>query len=378
MGVVAGKSEPIRYLGLQNNGNTCYCNSVLQALYHCEPFRERCLKQKPIGDGMFAALYELFTNIENSKKNATYVPTKNFVDRLRQENDLFRSAEHHDAHEFYNFLVNEIADCLEKLQEKDPNGTELQSVRQGKIPPAKTWIHDLFEGTIVYETRCLCCENVTKRQEPFLDLSVEIEQNSSLTACVKNFAAKETLRADEKYFCDWCGCLQEAERSLRLGVLPKLLTVHLKRFKFDEKLGRYCRLPYRVAYPGDFRIPSSEPCEFQRRYELSAVVVHIGMALTHGHYVCCIACQDRWYLFDDHQVTPIEQELLPTFYGASDEAEGVKCGYLLFYRAMDENDGTEPSPILVSPAVSPAPAIQSNNASGVVKDHTKLAHARRR
>eukprot|EP01066_Platyproteum_vivax_P003439 Platyproteum_vivax@DN14362_c0_g1_i1.p1 len=111
--------------------------------------------------------------------------------------EQFRSAEHHDAHEFFNYLVNDIADSLEKLREKDPNGTELQRVRSGgKIPPAKTWIHDLFEGSLVYETRCLCCENVTKRQEPFLDLSVEIKQNSSLTACITNFAAKEMLRAD--------------------------------------------------------------------------------------------------------------------------------------------------------------------------------------
>ncbi|XP_030286070.1 ubiquitin carboxyl-terminal hydrolase 12-A [Sparus aurata] len=34
------------YFGLVNFGNTCYCNSVLQALYFCRPFREKVLAYK--------------------------------------------------------------------------------------------------------------------------------------------------------------------------------------------------------------------------------------------------------------------------------------------------------------------------------------------
>ena len=30
-----------------------------------------------------------------------------------------------------------------------------------KPPPEPTWIHDLFEGTLTNETRCLCCETVS-------------------------------------------------------------------------------------------------------------------------------------------------------------------------------------------------------------------------
>lgn len=29
-----------------------------------------------------------------------------------------------------------------------------------KHPPEPTWIHDIFEGTLTNETRCLCCETV--------------------------------------------------------------------------------------------------------------------------------------------------------------------------------------------------------------------------
>lgn len=40
---------------------------------------------------------------------------KSFVQRLKQDNELFRSFMHQDAHEFLNFLLN---DCCETLQRK--------------------------------------------------------------------------------------------------------------------------------------------------------------------------------------------------------------------------------------------------------------------
>ena len=33
---------------------------------------------------------------------------------------------------------------------------------QPKPPPERTWIHDIFEGTLTNETKCLCCETVSK------------------------------------------------------------------------------------------------------------------------------------------------------------------------------------------------------------------------
>ena len=38
-------------------------------------------------------------------------------------------------------------------------------------------------------TRCLSCESVSEKNEHFLDLSVDIEPNSSINHCLKGFSA---------------------------------------------------------------------------------------------------------------------------------------------------------------------------------------------
>lgn len=58
----------------------------------------------------------------------------------------------------------------------------------------------------------LFLRQVRTRDECFLDLSIDVEQNSSLTSCLRNFSSKETLSSDSKYFCETCCCEQEAQK----------------------------------------------------------------------------------------------------------------------------------------------------------------------
>ena len=113
---------------------------------------------------------------------------------------MFREPVHHDAHEFLNYLLNAIADILTEQQRQltelqfvaansplspvspsnlqpppftigdsgqDNNGKESENCGSEGIASKKqqqqhkTWIHELFEGVLVNETRCLVCENVS-------------------------------------------------------------------------------------------------------------------------------------------------------------------------------------------------------------------------
>lgn len=79
--------------------------------------------------------------------------------------ELFDNYMQQDAHEFLNYLLNTVADILqeESKQEKQngrlPNGS-IDS-ENNNSPSDPTWVHEIFQGTLTNETRCLTCETVS-------------------------------------------------------------------------------------------------------------------------------------------------------------------------------------------------------------------------
>lgn len=49
---------------------------------------------------------------------------------------------------------------------------------------------------------------------------------------------------------------QEAEKKIRLKRLPRVLTLHLKRFKYVESLENFSKLSHRVVFPLELRTPN--------------------------------------------------------------------------------------------------------------------------
>lgn len=88
------------------------------------------------------------------------------VDCLSFSTELFDNYMQQDAHEFLNYLLNTIADLLqeERKQEKTngrlANGTLDSQNNNSNATPAPTWVHEIFQGTLTNETRCLTCETV--------------------------------------------------------------------------------------------------------------------------------------------------------------------------------------------------------------------------
>ncbi|KAF8529749.1 hypothetical protein BU17DRAFT_13871, partial [Hysterangium stoloniferum] len=399
-----------KQFGLENFGNTCYANSVLQALYFCQPFRELVcdahdksippipqatlasplqipptpVQRPPAAKGfrwrdstldtfkvsddpstggtapgkllaaptapvipptpptLFSALRSLFLHIAlNPLDKGTVSPTS-FIAKVKKENELYRSSMHQDAHEFLGFLLNKIVEDLEVEMKKmtgsvgslpgaySSTSQSNSSGSQRNWNSQKTFVHSLFEGTLTSETRCLTCETVSSRDESFLDLSIDIEQNSSVTACLRQFSASEMLSQKNKFFCDSCGSLQEAEKRMKIKKLPNVLALHLKRFKYQEDVQKYIKLSYRVAFPFELRLFNTvdDAPDPDRLYRLFAIVVHIGGGPHHGHYIAIVKAHGSWYIFDDDTVETVREGDIPKYFGDSNGG----AGYVLFYQ----------------------------------------------
>jgi ubiquitin carboxyl-terminal hydrolase 9/13 len=301
-------------------------------------------------ESLFTALKDIFESIMAHNSKTGIVKPNKFLEILRRGNDMFNGQQHQDAHEFLNYVLNQVIENVETHQKKmlKENGS-CQKISGSSTPleassgaststltsgNAAGWIHDLFEGLLSSETKCLTCENVSRRDEQFMDLSIDLEKNSSVTSCLRNFSASEMLCERNKFHCDHCGGLQEAEKRMKIKRLPRVLALHLKRFKYMESTSRFEKLHYRVLYPYHLRLfnTTDDAADPDRLYELYAVVVHIGGGPYHGHYVAIVKTEDKgWLLFDDELVEPVDKSYVRNFFGER-TGNGVASAYVLFYQ----------------------------------------------
>jgi len=434
-----------KFFGMENFGNTCYCNSIVQALYYTVPFRQHVLnypvlspsttpngqkpkvnvtirapsavvngsepaaqkpltaaeamaKRKAINSGQlppgqplrpedkpdtpeykkkqamlkgpilelaqdnssvygmdecsFTGLRDIFTTLVESAVRTGVLSPQRFLEIFKRDNEMFRNSMHQDAHEFYGLILNDvIANVESNAQRLLKHQAEAAATQQGTAEsleealgaitkhtpngmnsPGNGWVHNIFEGLLTSETKCLTCETASQRDETFLDLSIDLEEHSSVTACLQKFSAEEMLCERNKFHCDNCGGLQEAEKRMKIKRLPKVLALHLKRFKYTEDYSRLQKLFHRVVYPYHLRMfnTTDEAEDPDRIYELYAVVVHIGGNAYHGHYISVIKTEDRgWLLFDDEMVEPVDKHYVRNFFG---DKPGTACAYVLLPR----------------------------------------------
>jgi len=261
-----------------------------------------------------------------------------------------------------------------------------QAIKRATPAKIESFIERLFQGRLINSIKCLECENISKRTETFLDLSLTIAKDQNLLWSISQFLSSERFRGDNKYHCEYCKALTEAIRETKFGMLPKVLTIHLKRFHQFGRTHFFSKVTHHIRCP--FVLDLVKWCDISyieqnTRYELFGIVFHQGIATSFGHYFSFVKISlpnfkapisshvqnsenqetqrdisaidstslnklsPTWVCFDDESVSLWSEEDVAKL--MEPQSLSSKTAYILFYRRMDQSSLILPGIVATEP-----------------------------
>nr|AAF01440.1 ubiquitin carboxyl-terminal hydrolase [Schizosaccharomyces pombe] len=298
------------YVGLKNQGATCYMNSLLQSLFFTNIFRKTVYKiptdNDDSRDSVAYALQRVFYNLEKQREPvSTTELTRSFGW------NSFDSFMQHDIQEFNRVLQDNL--------EKKMKGTEVENA-----------LNDIFVGKMKSYVKCIDVNYESSRVEDFWDIQLNVKGMDTLEDSFRDAIQVETLTGDNKYYAEGHG-LQDAHKGIIFESLPNVLQLQLKRFDYDMLRDMMVKINDRHEFPLEIDLEPylSETADKSEShvYVLHGVLVH-GGDLHGGHYYALIKPEkdSNWFKFDDDRVTRATiKEVLEDNYGG--EPAGRAKGY---------------------------------------------------
>lgn len=276
------------YVGLRNQGATCYLNSLLQSLYFTNAFRK--------------AIYEIPTDDEESLHNSAYALQRLFYQLQTSEqavstSELTKSFGWETRHIFEQQDVQELSRKLMERMEEKMKGTKAENV-----------LPEMFSGKIKTYISCINVDYESSRIEDFWDIQLNVSGNKNLLESFQDYVQVEKMDGENQYFAGDEHKLQDANKGVIFTSFPDVLHLQLKRFEYDIQRDMMMKINDRYEFPDSFDaapflIEGADNSE-SWTYQLHGVLVHSG-DLNAGHYYAFIKPgKDGWfYKYDDDKVT---------------------------------------------------------------------------
>lgn len=371
-GFSAATGLPLGVVGLRNLGNTCFLNSSLQCLSATIPltdyflgydYRKELNVSNPLGTGgklaiAYAELMKaMWLNEPQSPRNnpprraaatargkapstVSILKPTSFKAALETFAPQFLGNHQHDAQELLAFLLDGIHEDLNRIQRKpyveDPDfdGTsderDAATAWRNYLQRDKSLVVDIFQGQEKNTRQCCVCRHVNVKFEPIMYLSLPLSDRCrTLDDCVRLYLQEERLTGDNRWYCSKCKDHRDAIQKTTIWVLPPILIVHLKRFKFNEygRIGSKNNANIEYPFTWDLSHLSHHPSG-TCRYDLYAVANHVG-GMGSGHYTAYgkNRFDDAWYEFNDSSCRRVTEETLE---------RNRSSAYLLFYNRVEQ------------------------------------------
>ncbi|CCD24897.1 ubiquitin-specific protease UBP8 NDAI_0E00810 [Naumovozyma dairenensis CBS 421] len=356
--------------GLVNMGSTCFMSSILQTLIHnpyvvnysmCQTHYNMCQSKNPLSCTSCALdlIITEFYATESKGNNSSHTGFISLLNSLLQVNENFAGYSQQDAHEFLQFILNQIHNDYKLNSMEDVNSGNTTAIAMKTLPgtqnsnnnnnntnhihgndvSCKCLSHSNFQGSLKSSILCPQCNNDSKTTiDPFMDLSLDVKDKSNLYQCLDSFHKLEKLH-DFNFHCSECNSTQDPIKQLTLNKLSPLLVFQLKRFEHllngtTVKINDFIEYPLYLNMKTYCQSSNNDTEEEESNsenvpdmiYELTSIISHKG-TVNEGHYIVVVKVNDgQWFKFNDSMVSAITEE------------EALKQqAYLLFYSVFQLN-----------------------------------------